>query len=38
MAQAKVLTNAEIDKVVREVVEECYQRTKNMLAEKKHLI
>ncbi len=31
-------TNAEIDKVVREVVEECYQRTKNMLAEKKHLI
>lgn len=31
-------TNADIDKVVREVVNECYQRTKAVLAEKKHLI
>lgn len=31
-------TNADIDKVVREVVNECYQRTKVVLAEKKHLI
>lgn len=31
-------TNAQIDHVVREVVDECYQKTKKMLAEKKHLI
>lgn len=31
-------TNAEIDQVVRELVNECYERTRNMLAEKKHLI
>jgi len=31
-------TNASIDKEVREIVNDCYERTKTLLADKKHLI
>ena len=31
-------TNSNIDKEVREIVNQCYDRTKSVLADKKHLI